>query len=452
MTSTSLDVHDLSKLKPEKFKGSIAAYYPEHPRALDNSGMVYWAVLVMENDLGRYLNRGENVSHIDRDKTNNAISNLGLGTPSLSTGFTRKRQSTCKCGKPMISRGKYFRSFCSHACYLKYRPKQCISKLEHLSKESLVDIVSKSSMPCAAQSLGVNETTLRNRCRKLGITIHNDARKTQVVWPEKDALTKLVWESTLRDIAKSLKTSHVTLRKYCKNNGISVPKAGYWQKVKIQWPEKTMLTEMLQESSPSRVAKSLGIATNTLKSYCRSSNILIPMHTRSIMRRQGGHWPARDKLIEMVWQMPLSAAAANIGVGEHTLKNRCARLSIPVPSASCWSGPPIWPEAGTMKSMLLTNGLTQIAKLLNVNKSDLKKYYVKLGIPVPIGTWWNASIDWPDKETLQKMVLSIPAKKLGTQLGGVCSQVIRRYCDSVGIMVPKNAGYPRSKTRRKGNK
>ena len=55
-------------------------YRPEHPRG--NHGYIREHVYVMEQHLGRYLEPGEVVHHIDCNKSNNDISNLVVLTNS----------------------------------------------------------------------------------------------------------------------------------------------------------------------------------------------------------------------------------------------------------------------------------------------------------------------------------------------------------------------------------
>ena len=62
--------------------GYIGAYAPDHPRAHPN-GYVYQHILVAEEGLGRPLEPGEVVHHLDGDKHNNVFENL-MVLPSQS--------------------------------------------------------------------------------------------------------------------------------------------------------------------------------------------------------------------------------------------------------------------------------------------------------------------------------------------------------------------------------
>ena len=62
----------MNKFKMGKY---IGAYLPSHPRAT-KEGVAYEHVLVAEEKLGRYLNDGEVVHHIDKNKYNNSVENL----------------------------------------------------------------------------------------------------------------------------------------------------------------------------------------------------------------------------------------------------------------------------------------------------------------------------------------------------------------------------------------
>ena len=64
--------------KHSRKDGYVMLYRPDHPHAV-GSGYVMEHILVMEEALGRYLNREiESVHHIDGDNSNNSIENLQL--------------------------------------------------------------------------------------------------------------------------------------------------------------------------------------------------------------------------------------------------------------------------------------------------------------------------------------------------------------------------------------
>lgn len=69
--------------------GYIEIYAPTHPYK-NKRNCVYEHQLVMEKHIGRYLEKGEVVHHIDFDKTNNDISNLKLMTNSEHVKYHSK--------------------------------------------------------------------------------------------------------------------------------------------------------------------------------------------------------------------------------------------------------------------------------------------------------------------------------------------------------------------------
>lgn len=52
--------------------------------------------------------------------------------------------------------------------------------------------------------------------------------KARVAWPDKKALTKLVWEKPMIHAARDIGVSDVALRKQCVKLGIELPKQGHW--------------------------------------------------------------------------------------------------------------------------------------------------------------------------------------------------------------------------------
>lgn len=58
--------------------GYVGIYLPDHPDAKKNNGYVLLHRYVMEQHIGRRLEKGEVVHHIDHNKVNNSIKNLEL--------------------------------------------------------------------------------------------------------------------------------------------------------------------------------------------------------------------------------------------------------------------------------------------------------------------------------------------------------------------------------------
>jgi ribosomal protein L37AE/L43A len=80
-----------------KTSGHILKYQPEHPNAKKN--YVPEHRLVVENSIGRLLEKNEVVHHIDCVKDNNSIENLFLTTPA---GHNKAHNSLNDCVKHLL--------------------------------------------------------------------------------------------------------------------------------------------------------------------------------------------------------------------------------------------------------------------------------------------------------------------------------------------------------------
>ena len=67
--------------KKKRSDGYVAIYFPDHPRST-KAGYIQEHILVMECLLGRHLNKGEVVHHINGKKDDNRKENLELMTVS----------------------------------------------------------------------------------------------------------------------------------------------------------------------------------------------------------------------------------------------------------------------------------------------------------------------------------------------------------------------------------
>jgi hypothetical protein len=177
-------LHDLPNITRHKHKDRIAGYVPNHPHAWPN-GCVYWHRLVMENHLGRFLERWEVVHHKDENSENNKLSNLALKTHGEHSRYhkTFLRSRKCKyCGKV-------------------YQPNN--SKRLYCS----------------------------SRCAQLG--------QRKVVRPTSDELKALVWSRPTTLVAKQLGVSDRLIVKWCRQVGIKKPPRGFWAKYgRYRLPER----------------------------------------------------------------------------------------------------------------------------------------------------------------------------------------------------------------------
>ena len=115
--------------------GYLAVWCPEHPHAW-KQGFIYVHRVVMEQKIGRLLERGEHVHHINEDRHDNRIENLevlsnseharkhglqrgrafvSLLCPTCRRSFTRERRHSHFT--PSRATGQ---TFCSRQCSGKY--------------------------------------------------------------------------------------------------------------------------------------------------------------------------------------------------------------------------------------------------------------------------------------------------------------------------------------------
>lgn len=154
----------------DKGTGYMYCYNPKHPTA-NGAGKVLEHVYVMYKHIGRTLEKGECVHHIDRDRTNNNIENLQLMTQSEhmtlhkreDAGFEEEDRSCGFCGVTFTTSKRSSQVFCSaHCCTLK-------SRSFEISREDLYDLVWKYPTVAVAKILGVSDVAVSKRCKRLSV-------------------------------------------------------------------------------------------------------------------------------------------------------------------------------------------------------------------------------------------------------------------------------------------
>jgi len=153
-------------------------YDPNHPLSMVG-GIVYYHRHVASIKIGRWLNKEEQVHHINENRLDNRPENLDILSPEEHT----------KVHHPINWDNSIIKCIC---CEKKFAPK-------------------KRTQKCCSKSCKASMPT------KLFI--------------EKHELEKLVWKMPTTEVAKIFGVSDKAIEKRCKKLGISKPPRGYWQKV-----------------------------------------------------------------------------------------------------------------------------------------------------------------------------------------------------------------------------
>lgn len=154
----------------DKGTGYMYSYSPKHPCA-NKAGKVMEHVYVMYSHIERPLEKDECVHHIDRDKTNNEISNLMLLTISdharlhqIENGNGGKVEKTCPCCRSIFeSLESQDQKFCSVECNGKFY------RRFEVSKEELTYLVWSVPTIKVAKLFGVSDKAVEKRCKLLGV-------------------------------------------------------------------------------------------------------------------------------------------------------------------------------------------------------------------------------------------------------------------------------------------
>lgn len=156
------------KIKMGKY---LCTFCPDNPRAT-KEGYVYTHVLVAEQNLGRYLRKGECVHHVDGNKLNNSPDNLIVfKTKADHTAFHKganiikiddvyvalpNKKSICPiCGKPKDYDAKMCLDCNIKRMYTVNRP----------SRDELKILISSRPFTVIGEMFGVTDNAIRNWCK-----------------------------------------------------------------------------------------------------------------------------------------------------------------------------------------------------------------------------------------------------------------------------------------------
>lgn len=165
---------ELEKFVKDITLGYFYIYLPKHELA-NASGKVYMHRYVASLKLGRLVTSNEHVHHVDEDRGNNSPDNLEvLSAEEHAIQHMRERfppvQVFCShCGiEFMCPLSRYNKSisgklFCSENCNTMY------SRKFEVDRDALLDLVWTYPTTKVAKILGVSDTAVSKRCKKLEI-------------------------------------------------------------------------------------------------------------------------------------------------------------------------------------------------------------------------------------------------------------------------------------------
>lgn len=156
--------------KKDKTLGYMYCYCPGHPMA-NGAGKVYEHTYVMCTSIGRILLPNECVHHIDRDRTNNDLSNLRLMTQSEhrklhlveDMGVVYITNECLTCGTHIHTTASEGKIFCDNTC------RGISSRKFSPSEEELTTLLWKYPMTKLAERWGVSDRAIAKRADKLNI-------------------------------------------------------------------------------------------------------------------------------------------------------------------------------------------------------------------------------------------------------------------------------------------
>lgn len=158
------------EFKLDKGTGYLYCYAPEHPYA-NKAGKVLEHVFVASQYLGRQLLPSECVHHKDRNKLNNSIENLQVMTHEDHSllhaiedrGYVPYYTNCLQCQMSFLSYISDERKYCSSVCAT------LASRRLHIETSELSKLVWEYPTSVLSKMLGVSDTAIAKRCRRLNI-------------------------------------------------------------------------------------------------------------------------------------------------------------------------------------------------------------------------------------------------------------------------------------------
>lgn len=182
--------------------GYPAFYMPNHPRAYNGCGCVYEHILVAEEKLGRPLNPGECVHHIDENKKNNSPSNLMV----FKTNSDHAKYHT-GCEAILLDDGTYVCN--SDIIYIDKKPYRIcpICKKQYMSPKS-------------------------NMCFSCALELRQEQRKMNV---NRERLKELIFNYPFTKVGEMFGVTDNAIRKWCKKYNLPTRKTDILKYSADEW-------------------------------------------------------------------------------------------------------------------------------------------------------------------------------------------------------------------------
>ena len=223
--------HDIANLPVYKDgKGYDRVRLPDHPYAQAGLGYIFVHRLVVENELGRFLDPKEVVHHKNEIPDDNRSENLAL-----------------------------FPSTAEHVAHHKRLPSPPADELQCL--------VHKMVLSKVAEHYGVAVVTIQRWAREHRVRVPSGgARRVKTPAP-REQLLSLLGQYSVPDTAEQLGVGDGLVRKWMRQYGINGRTMESKRNASRQ-PTKEKLTELIRTHSISETAVLLGISYNTTRRWC----------------------------------------------------------------------------------------------------------------------------------------------------------------------------------------
>lgn len=176
--------------------GYVVVHRPNHPSSMRGGnwdGYIYEHILVGEEVIDRQIKEGEEVHHLDTNRSNNSPDNLLV----LSGPMHKKLHSW-------------------------------LEKYTLIPNEKQVKRIERGCIRCKFCDKPINHDLIycSHSCSDNDISVTH-----KYLHPDKESLEKLIWSKPTTLIAKDLNVSDVAISKLCKKLNVEKPPRGYWTRV-----------------------------------------------------------------------------------------------------------------------------------------------------------------------------------------------------------------------------